>query len=200
MILNQNLFCVNCGSSIPNDYTFCSKCGTHVRINNASSQTIDNASYQQPEDAQYDINRSENQFSTNMVQKKVKFADSGERLFAFIIDAILINIIISIITSSLGLHFGNYDIVFDWCLTLPYYWIFAFSGQTIGQMVLKIKVVDDQYFEKPDILHAFLHAIGKVFFLLLDIIIGFFIFNHYEENHGYARASQRISKTCVIKL
>ena len=193
-------FCPACGEKIREGIRYCGKCGTQLGSSKRNEYRSETAQ------------RGENTPSKNMAQTyvypekrkdRVKFADFGDRLVAFIIDSVIVSLIISAIAGFIGLGISPFSVNLSdswrWAFALPYFWVGAYYGQTLGKMIMHLETVHEQTYEQLSVMEAFLHVIGKVFFLPLDIFLAWIIEDQDEEEHGRVRITQRISKSVVIK-
>ncbi|MHA1340088.1 MAG: RDD family protein [Promethearchaeota archaeon] len=160
----------------------------------------------------------------NKFEMDVEFADFGDRLVAFLIDSIIVGCIMSLLKyggllgdpkTTIGFFEINNILNSNYWKTnwigffinFMYLWASEAlnSGQTAGKTIIGIKTLHykDMNMETLYVLdykQAFIHSLAKVFFLLVDLIIGMIVFKETEEKRGLIRASQRLSKTTVIKL
>lgn len=179
-------FCPSCGSELISGTKFCVLCGNKIEQNAQAPNRIEPMKKQETSQ-----------------KKDVVYADFGERFVAFIIDSIFISLIISAITGLFGQGFYPWD--FDiadgwrWLFSLPYFWISAINGQSIGYMIMKLRVVRDGSYTQLDGKQGLLHVVGKVFFLPIDIIICWFADDSDSKRKEQFRVTQRLAKSVVIK-
>lgn len=182
----QANFCPSCGSELINGSKFCVLCGNKIEriepvINKMES-----------------LNKPE-----SSPKKQAIYADFGDRLVAFIIDSIFISLITSAIMGLFGHGIYPWDLDVSegwrWLFSLPYFWISAINGQSIGYMIMKLRVVKDGSFAPLNGKQAFIHIIGKVFFLPIDIIICWFVDDLDSKRKEQFRVTQRLAKSVVIK-
>lgn len=188
-------FCPACGEKIREGISFCGKCGTQV----GSSKKP------KPETSEKkEIGALPSSAYSYQQKKKVKYADFGDRLLAFIIDSIIISIVASILGGMIGVGVSPFTINLQdswrWIIALPYFWIGAYYGQTVGKMAMHLKTVHEDSHKQLDGMQSFLHVVGKVFFLPLDVILSWIIEDKDVEEQGKVRITQRISKSVVIKI
>jgi uncharacterized RDD family membrane protein YckC len=171
--------CTNCGAELPEGAQFCTRCGTPISVETTSTRSIS--------------------------QPSLVLAFWGERFVAWLIDVI----IIGILTAVLGLLsvLNNFTIFPSWLNWFPFfnfgfsgwiifvYWAIAdgIYGQSLGKMVMRIKVVHPNG-KLPGLGFGALESFGKAFLLPIDLIIGWLL---------YPRKRQRIfnalSNTIVVK-
>jgi hypothetical protein len=189
-------FCPACGAEIDASARFCPLCGLSMTITGGIQPQ---SSLHSEEPAAIPVEKVPQE------SKMVKYADGGERFLAFLIDSAIISLIMRTFLGLLGLA-GVGNISFwnthgiDWVFSIIYFIILDYRGQTIGKMLLKLRVVDDRTFGPITRKQAFLHVIGKVFFGPLDVIVAHFINDEELHTQGKVRATQRLSKTVVIKV
>lgn len=139
-----------------------------------------------------------------MEERELVLSSWGKRFLAWIIDAIIVNVAYSTILFTVGLpiipSFGRISSLFyttGYESTLFFiYWTLleGAEGQSVGKMLLKIKVVG---MEGNDIgfVKAAIESFGKAYLLLLDVIVGLLAFNEVRQ-----RLFNRLSRTVVIRI
>jgi uncharacterized RDD family membrane protein YckC len=73
-----------------------------------------------------------------------------------------------------------------------------YYGQTIGKMILNLEVVSERTGERPTLGEIAISALGKAFFLPIDVILGWFTRDENQVPDLNQRLTQRLSKTVVI--
>ena len=132
-------------------------------------------------------------------------AEWGPRLLAYIIDIIVVSIFVDMIrlpivigdpTNSLLLYPAGVSIN---GVVLFIYFILLESnyGTTLGKEIMKLQVITEDG-RKPEIKEAGLSALGKAFFLPIDVIVGLIIKDTEHEIPLNQRFMQKVSKTLVI--
>jgi uncharacterized RDD family membrane protein YckC len=172
-------YCKNCGNELSQDAKFCPKCGT-------------------PVDYQPEAPRQAAPIASNL-----KLALWGERFVAWLIDVLIIGVIVGLLELFTWFAWEPFGFWPSW---LPFvnfgsggviyflYWTLmeGACGQSIGKMVMHLRVVKLDG-SKIGIGYAALESVGKAFFLLLDLLIGWAL---------YPKRMQRIfnflSETVVI--
>lgn len=132
-------------------------------------------------------------------------ADWGPRILAYIIDFIVVSSIIEMLrlsfilenqTNSLFLYPAGFSVngvvLFLYFLVLESYY-----GTTIGKEVLKLQVITEDG-RRPEPKEAALSALGKAFFLPIDLLIGLVMKDTEHEAKMNQRLMQKVSKTLVI--
>ncbi len=164
-------YCERCGGFLPEGALFCPACGVEVGAGS------------------------------------VKMAFWGERFVAWLIDSI----IIGFVAYSLSLFALNINVPFSflprWINWVPFfnfslhglllflYWTLmdGFYGQSIGKMVMKLRITNTagRYISMSE---AALESVGKAFFLPIDFLIGLFLYPKRRQ-----RVFNFLSKTIVIR-
>jgi uncharacterized RDD family membrane protein YckC len=143
-------------------------------------------------------------------------ADLFDRTIAYIIDCVLVAIPIGFIftmidganTSFLSATFQPIQMVISSLLFFLYFF-FAIglnSGQSLGQLIMKLRVITGANFEealanketvKISLKQGFLHAIGKIPYLIwLDLLVGILL---HKNSSNTQRLTQYYANTTVIK-
>ena len=184
-------YCTKCGTELPEEAKFCPKCGTAVAV--AVEETAPISAQPVP--------------SAASSAPGLKMAYWGERFVAWLIDVIIVGIAAWILGFFILFPF-DFTFLPDWLNWIPFfslnlngvllflYWLFMESvyGQSFGKMVMRIKVtrLDGS---PASVTQAAVESIGKAFFLILDVLIGWLL---------YPRCRQRIfnflSQTIVVKV
>jgi uncharacterized RDD family membrane protein YckC len=192
-------FCPACGAEVDPLAKFCPICGEHILPAAPASHPAYVNIPAPPPAARTGIDNPE-----LITHPGTKYADFGDRVLAFIIDSIFISAIVGLITGMIqysltGEFFKWENSGLQMFFSLLYFWAGDYKGQTLGKMLVKIKVVDERTLGAVTPLQALLHILGKVFFLPFDIILGAIIMKDEDEKRTRVRLSQRISRTVVIK-
>ncbi len=180
-------YCDKCGNELPPDAKFCPKCGAAVAPPVSAASPAETA---QPKP-----------IAQGLIQ-----ATWGERFVAWIIDVVMINIVLVLL--SLAIYAGQpFAIVRNegwWASVFNFnisglvfflYWLIMEGayGQSLGKMIMHLKVT--RLNGKPiNMGEAALESVGKAFFLPIDFLVGWGL---------YPRRKQRImnfvSGTIVIR-
>jgi uncharacterized RDD family membrane protein YckC len=165
----KKIYCRNCGAQLSQGTTYCTNCGSSTRV---------------------------------VTQPKLALADWGKRFIAWLIDMVILGFVLGPWVSLPGfvwlselrwipfVDFGTKNLLYF------LYWMLmdGIFGQSIGKMIMKIKVT--KLDGKPiDLLHAAIESVGKAFLLPLDCIIGWFV---YEKKRQ--RLFNYLSETIVITI
>ncbi len=136
-------------------------------------------------------------------EEQVVYAGFGERLLAFIFDAIIIAVVswigfFAIIGSAMN-YFGLGGL-FAWLLAFLYFWALESfnSGQTIGKLALKLRTVDEYSLTPATPGNLVINNLSRGWWvIILDFIIG--ILANSGDEKKRLRILQNLSKTVVIK-
>ena len=132
-------------------------------------------------------------------------ADWGPRILAYIIDIIVVSILLEmaklpfiigdptnrILLYPAGLSVNGVVLFLYFLLTESYY------GTTLGKEVLKLQVITEDG-RRPELKESALSAVGKAFFLPIDLLIGLIMKDTEHEVPLNQRLMQKASKTLVI--
>ena len=196
----EKKYCPQCGLKKIEGAVFCAKCGhkfeqevvergyayqmeSQATTNyNGNGQTVviptQRISYenQYAPSAEYENSKRQERppqafAPTNRSAKRVNYAKFGDRFIAFIIDMIFV----SLIGGLLFRHHWSMWIV-STLGALAYFTLMEANynggGQTFGKKIMHIRTVDAKTLKPVDGGQAFLHTLGKVVFLPIDLIIG----------------------------
>lgn len=136
----------------------------------------------------------------------LQLATLRSRAFAYIIDDLLLTVIILIIfwqnISSLGedmdamMFLIKTDLVMPFiALKVAYHTFFVwYFGATIGKIVVKIRVIDVNSWDRVSLISSFLRSVGRIIsemFFYVGFLIGFF-------NEGRRTFHDITGKTLVV--
>jgi len=173
------LYCRNCGAKLPEGAAYCSNCGTPVAPLPSVAPVA-----------------------------KLELPGWGERFVAWLIDIIILGAILTPIKLFLTwiawpsfmwapgfprwipfVDFGFDNVIYF------LYWTFmeGVYGQSVGKMVMKIKVTHLNG-EPTDIVHAAIESLGKAFLLPIDCIVGWLLYPTKRQ-----RLFNYISETIIVK-
>ncbi len=171
-------YCKKCGNEIAVDAKFCPKCGTPTDL----------AVYGPP----------------SGVGVAPSIATWGERFVAWLLDSIIVGIVVGILSLSTWIIWQPIPYLPQWnpffnfgsgSLIFFLYWTVmdGLYGQSLGKMIMHLRVtkVDGS---PIGIGHAALESFGKAFFLLLDFLIGLFLYPNKRQ-----RVFNYLSETIVIR-
>ncbi len=131
--------------------------------------------------------------------KKLYLANWWSRLFAWLIDIIIVGAISSVFANYSGIALSSLNVsamsLGAQGLLLFFYWTLleVYNGQSVGKMVLNLKVADRKG-GKINFTAAALESFGKAFILPLDCLIGWIAMPDSK-----LRLFNRLSNTFVIK-
>ena len=142
----------------------------------------------------------------------VEFAEIGWRVLAWIIDMVILyflyfwllvpfylwRIIIRFRFFAYGSLLTFY--ILYYLISLLYFWILeSILGQTLGKLLLGLKTVDEETFEKPSFIQNLKNCCLKCWlFCLIDFIIG--VKKNSDDPQKRKRIMQNVSHTVVIKI
>lgn len=191
-------FCPTCGSELEPNAMYCTSCGADLRTRKEVSETV---------------SEKKTQPAVKIGQEGVEYADFFPRLFALILDGIIIGIIGSSLSWIFFVPWIPFNI-FDpfggwWYVSFPFDWLIGFlyswlleaknNGQTVGKMALKIRTVDEKTLDTATTSnYAINNLLKPSVFLLLDFIIG--VFKNSGDPKKRLRIMQNASDTVVIRV
>jgi uncharacterized RDD family membrane protein YckC len=188
-------FCTKCGAELPSGAMFCPSCG----------QAVGHAPYSQSFPSELD----------NLARDRNAQEHWFYRLVAFIIDAIIVGVAVSILEfifllaivvpslafSGLGFPFAIFGVSLAsgvGSIVLVFYFTFAewLYGRSIGKAIFHLGVVTVDG-SKMDFAKAFIRNISKIFWLLLllDVLVG--LISKTRRGQKY---SDYIANTNVIRV
>ncbi len=173
-------YCKKCGNPLNPEDRVCPKCGAPVAF------------------------ESEAPRQAAPIAPQLSLASWGERFAAWLIDVIIIGIFVGLLEFFTWFAWEPFGFWPSWLPFINFgtggvlyflYWLLmeGTSGQSFGKMIMRLRVVRLDG-SRIDIGHATLESVGKAFFLLLDLIIGWAL---------YPKRRQRIfnflSETVVVR-
>lgn len=181
-------YCKNCGNELPEGAQFCPKCGTAVT---KLEEPVVVAAPVPP-----------------VAAPELNLAFWGERFVAWLIDVVLIGAVFLVIGLFTFLSGLTYGLVPGWPSWIPFfsfnpngvvlflYWMLmeGSSGQSLGKMLMRIKVVHVDG-TPVNMGNAAVESVGKAFLLPLDCIVGWILYPRSRQ-----RLFNRISRTVVVKI
>ena len=179
-------YCKNCGNELPEGAQFCPKCGTAVT---KLEEPVVVAAPVPP-----------------VAAPELNLAFWGERFVAWLIDFVLIwavLLILGLFTFFGGLSSGLSPGWPSWIpffnpsgLVLFLYWMLMerSSGQSVGKMVMRLKVVHTNG-SPVNMGNAAVESVGKAFLLPIDCIVGWILYPRSRQ-----RLFNHISRTVVVKI
>jgi uncharacterized RDD family membrane protein YckC len=181
-------YCKNCGNELPEGAQFCPKCGTAVT---KLEEPVVVAAPVPP-----------------VAAPELNLAFWGERFVAWLIDVVLIGAVFLVIGLFTFLSGLTYGLVPGWPSWIPFfsfnpngvvlflYWMLmeGSSGQSLGKMLMRIKVVHVDG-TPVNMGNAAVQSVGKAFLLPLDCIVGWILYPRSRQ-----RLFNHISRTVVVKI
>jgi uncharacterized RDD family membrane protein YckC len=129
------------------------------------------------------------------------YGEIGERLVAYIVDALIIGAISAIIVFPI---FNGYYVSLwfvSWLLGFLYFWILESfnNGQTLGKKLLNLRTVDEVSLEVAEAGSYFVNNLSRGSgWIIIDLLVGLIVNSTSDERKRY-RILQNWSKTVVIK-
>ena len=180
-------YCKTCGNELPEGAQFCPKCGTIVSklekpiaVKPAPKPTV--------------------------VAPGLKSALWGERFVAWLIDVVIIAAVFGILNLVAFLGGPSFSLIPGWPDWIPFfnlnsvvlflYWMLmeGSSGQSVGKMVMRLKVVHVDG-TQVNLGNAAVESVGKAFLLPLDCLLGWILYPRSRQ-----RLFNHISRTIVVRL
>lgn len=194
------LQCSNCGSLNEPDSSFCSQCGEVLLSEDRT--TVE------------EVSREKDLEVFEPTGTKLVVAEWGPRFWAWLIDIFVVGVITSILSSLVFFSLNNWD-WWSFGIMNPFQWLFSlgpsstvffiyviameyYYGQTIGKMVLNLEIISERTGERPTLGEIAISAVGKAFFLPLDIILGRITRDEKQVPDLSQRLTQQWSRTVVI--
>jgi uncharacterized RDD family membrane protein YckC len=182
------MFCARCGKELPADATFCPNCGAPVSGGVAATSAPVTG---------FDALTKDQRAQEYWV----------ERFFAFVIDAIIVDVVLFVIVAivalpfffsgfaGLGVLFGGFAALSGLVLVFYFTVMESTSGASFGKKLFKLKVVS-RTGSTPNFAEAFIRNLSKIYWLLLllDVIIGLAISKGYQQKY-----SDHVMGTTVVK-
>jgi uncharacterized RDD family membrane protein YckC len=128
---------------------------------------------------------SDDEYFDNLERENISLASFSKRMSAFVIDDLLLGIVIIIAFLDIMSKYSNIELIIQHInQNLIYVLLFKFLyhtmftwyyGQSIGKMIMKIRVIDLDLLDSPTLLHSSIRAIGRLVFEFF-FYIGFLFF------------------------
>ncbi|WP_287584120.1 RDD family protein [Candidatus Borrarchaeum sp.] len=186
----SGVYCPECGSYIEELGTqFCPHCGASLSV---AATTAEKPTPIQPMEVPPPPTPS---------APTAMYGELGERLIAYIIDAVIIWVITAIIVFPL---FNGYYVSWwfvSWLLGFLYFWILESfnNGQTLGKKLLNLRTVDEVSLEVAEAGSYFVNNLSRGSgWIIIDLLVGLIVNSTSDERKRY-RILQNWSKTVVIK-
>ena len=192
------VFCKKCGAELGDGAAFCHVCGTPTEGSQAP-----------PMEARKPETPGAEQAQKTPSQRVLDLAGWGERIIAYIIDAVIVGIVAGlikamiIIPSFFWAGMMGYpqmrwmpwmDLGPDNLLFFIYFlWMDLSYGQSVGKMVMKIRVTNLDG-GRMNLTQAAIEVFGKAFLLPLDVIVGWLFLGEKSQ-----RLFTFLAQTIVVK-
>ena len=158
------MFCDRCGTEYKEGDVYCPKCGV--------------------------------QLSETHGEGYIELATWTQRFIALVIDGMILGVVLAVlrlpgypIMQGMNIKFG-----LDQILQFLYYMFMdQYYGQSVGKMVMNLRITKEGG-APLSLMDAAIEAVGKVFLLPIDFLIGFFVYK--EKNQ---RLFNYLSDTVVIR-
>ncbi|MFX0014200.1 MAG: RDD family protein [Promethearchaeota archaeon] len=195
------LQCSNCGSLSEPDSTFCSQCGEILL--SEDRKTVEELKVKK------DIEVFE------PIGSKLVVAEGWPRFWAWLIDILITGAITGVFSSIIFFGLGDWS-WWSFGLWSPFQWFFSlgpssivffvysvimehYYGQTLGKMALNLEVVSEATGDRPILQDIIISALGKSFFLPLDVILGLIAKDKTQVPDLNQRLTQKWAKTVIIQ-
>ena len=191
-------FCPRCGNELPAAAAFCPNCGAPVAQPGAGAASTVPPTQSTP------VSGFETLTKDSQAQQYW-----GERLVAFIIDAVIVFVVVLVIAifitipffltgaafTPVAFFFGGFALLGGVIFVLYFAVMESSSGASIGKKIFKLKVVS-RTGSTPNFGEAFIRNVSKIYWLLLllDVIVGLAISKGYQQKY-----SDSIMGTSVVR-
>jgi len=192
------VYCKKCGAELGDGAAFCQACGTLTDVSQAPQVEARKPETPGAEQAQQTPS-----------QRVLDLAGWGDRIIAYIIDAVIVGAAAALIKTLIavpsfywagmmgypGLRSVPWmDLGFDNILYFIYFlWMDLSFGQSVGKMVMKIRVTNLDG-GRINLTQGAIEVFGKAFLLPLDVIIGWFFLGEKSQ-----RLFTFLAQTIVLK-
>ena len=176
------VYCKKCGAELGEGAAFCQVCGTPVEVSQAPPAEAPKPEAPRSEQAPQMPSRS-----------VIDLAGWGDRFIAYIIDAIIVGAVASLVKTLIMLpsYFWAGMMGYSGLRWVP--WMDLSFGQSVGKMVMKIRVTNLDG-GRINLTQAAIEVFGKAFLLPLDVIIGWFFLGEKSQ-----RLFTFLAQTIVVK-
>ncbi|MFX0122692.1 MAG: RDD family protein [Candidatus Hodarchaeota archaeon] len=196
-----NLQCSNCGSLNEPDSSFCSRCGEILL--SEDRKTVE------------EVTKKTEVEIFEPTGDKLVVAEGWPRFWAWLIDILITGAIASTLSSVVFLTIGDWS-WWSFGIWNPFQWLFSlgpssivffvyavvmehYYGQTLGKMALNLEVVSETTGDRPILQDIIISAIGKSFFLPIDVILGLIVKDQNQVPDLNQRLTQKWARTVVIQ-
>lgn len=196
-----HLQCSNCGSLNEPDSAFCSRCGEVLLSEDRKTveKTVEKTDMDILEPTGY----------------RLSVAEGWPRFWAWLIDIMIVGAITSTLSSIIFFSIGDWSWwsygIFD-----PFQWLFSlgptsivfffyciimehYYGQTLGKMALNLEIVSEITGDQPILQNIVISALGKAFFLPIDVILGIITKDESQIPDLEQRLTQKWARIVVIQ-
>ncbi|MFX1518258.1 MAG: RDD family protein [Promethearchaeota archaeon] len=196
-----NLQCSNCGSLNEPDSSFCAQCGEILLAEDRT--TVE------------EVKKKTEVEIFEPAGYKLVVAEGWPRFWAWLIDILITGAISSTFSSILFLTTSDWS-WWSFGIWSPFQWLFSlgpssivffvytvameyYYGQTLGKMALNLEVVSETTGDRPILQDIIISAVGKAFFLPLDVILGLIVKDQTQVPDLNQRLTQKWARTVVIQ-
>jgi uncharacterized RDD family membrane protein YckC len=180
-------FCPRCGNELPAGAAFCPNCGAAVAQPGAGAASTAAPTQSAP------VSGFETLTKDSQAQQYW-----GERLVAFIIDAVIVFFVAFVLVVAIAIpflflgaitpaafFFGGFALLGGVIFVLYFAITESTSGASIGKRIFKLKVVSRRG-STPTFGEAFIRNLSKIYWLLLllDVIVGLAISKGYQQKYS----------------
>ncbi|MFW9777292.1 MAG: RDD family protein [Candidatus Heimdallarchaeota archaeon] len=190
------LQCSNCGSLNEPDSAFCSQCGEILLSEDRT--TVDKMVTEKKLEV------------FEPTGEKLVVADGWSRFWSWLIDLLIVGAIANTLTFLFFFGIRDWSLWSSGPLFVSFtptsvfmflYFLFmeTYYGQTLGKMILKLEVVAEETGQRPTPGQIALSALGKAFFLPIDVILGWFVKDKDQIPDLEQRATQKWARVVVVR-
>lgn len=196
-----HLQCSNCGSLNEPDSTFCSRCGEVLLSEDRKTveKTVEKTDMDILEPTGY----------------RLSVAEGWPRFWAWLIDIMIVGAITSTLSSIIFFSIGDWS-YWSYGVFNPFQWLFSlgptsivfffyciimehYYGQTLGKMALNLEIVSETTGDQPILQNIAISALGKAFFLPIDVILGIITKDKSQIPDLEQRLTQKWARIVVIQ-
>ena len=196
-----NLQCSNCGSLNEPDSSFCAQCGEILLSEDRT--TVE------------EVTKKTDVEIFEPTGYKLVVAEGWPRFWAWLIDILITSTIASAFSSMLFFTTSDWS-WWSFGIWSPFQWLFSlgpssivffaytvamehYYGQTLGKMALNLEVVSETTGDRPVLRDIIISAVGKAFFLPIDVILGLIVKDQTQVPDLNQRLTQKWARTVIIQ-